>query len=300
MNKINYTIIIPHKNTPELLQKCLNSIPIREDLQVIVVDDNSDTDKVNFLHFPQWKGKNYEYYLTKEGKGAGYARNIGIKHALGEWLIFSDADDVFFTATLNTLLDLPKQEYDIIYWPILVTNYDGKDEILYLSTFGKQNQFDMSLLGKNRIEKNYIKDVEARVFLPTQKMIKRDIIKKHKIKFSEVPSCNDILFSVKAQSKCTNAGVFSDIIYHYIKRTGTTSDVINIKRLKQRTRELLKVQNFLLHFNKHQYIEYTLKWHFDILREHTISSAILYGFLQMFMVSPRMGYSTIKRILLTE
>ena len=38
---INYSIIIPHKNIPNLLQRCLDSIPNREDVQIIVVDDNS-------------------------------------------------------------------------------------------------------------------------------------------------------------------------------------------------------------------------------------------------------------------
>ena len=47
-----YSVIIPHKNTPELLQRCLASIPKRVDIQVIVVDDNSDLDKVDFYHFP--------------------------------------------------------------------------------------------------------------------------------------------------------------------------------------------------------------------------------------------------------
>ena len=43
---INYSIIIPHKNTPNLLQQCLDSIPYRDDIQIIVVDDNSE-DKTN-------------------------------------------------------------------------------------------------------------------------------------------------------------------------------------------------------------------------------------------------------------
>ena len=48
----NYTIIIPHKNTTDLLRKCIDSIPKRNDVQVIIVDDNSDADKVDFEHFP--------------------------------------------------------------------------------------------------------------------------------------------------------------------------------------------------------------------------------------------------------
>ena len=44
---MNYTIIIPHKNTPDLLQKCLGSIPERDDAEVIVIDDDSDKDIVD-------------------------------------------------------------------------------------------------------------------------------------------------------------------------------------------------------------------------------------------------------------
>lgn len=36
-----FSIIIPHYNIPDLLMRCLKSIPVSEDIQVIVVDDNS-------------------------------------------------------------------------------------------------------------------------------------------------------------------------------------------------------------------------------------------------------------------
>ena len=39
---VNYTIIIPHHNIPNLLRRCLHSIPLRDDVQIIVVDDCSD------------------------------------------------------------------------------------------------------------------------------------------------------------------------------------------------------------------------------------------------------------------
>ena len=41
MSNIKYSIIIPHYNTPELLLRCVTSIPERNDIQIIVVDDNS-------------------------------------------------------------------------------------------------------------------------------------------------------------------------------------------------------------------------------------------------------------------
>ena len=52
MMNCHYSIIIPHKNIPALLQRCLDSIPSREDIQIIVVDDNSSSTEVNFTKFP--------------------------------------------------------------------------------------------------------------------------------------------------------------------------------------------------------------------------------------------------------
>ena len=52
MNRFKYSIIIPHKNTPALLVRCVASIPKRDDLQIVVVDDNSDPSIVDFDNFP--------------------------------------------------------------------------------------------------------------------------------------------------------------------------------------------------------------------------------------------------------
>ena len=65
-NSINYSIIIPHKNSPLLLERCLESIPIRDDLQIIIVDDNSDPEVVNFSKFPGLDRLNTEVYFTKD------------------------------------------------------------------------------------------------------------------------------------------------------------------------------------------------------------------------------------------
>lgn len=86
MNTILLTVLIPHKNNQVLLEKCLSSIPLRDDIQVIVVDDNSDPEIVDFNHFPRWSGINYECYFTKEGRGAGFARNEGLPLVCAEAL----------------------------------------------------------------------------------------------------------------------------------------------------------------------------------------------------------------------
>ena len=47
----HYSIIIPHKNTPRLLERCLCSIPTWDEIQIIIIDDNSNSESVDFSSF---------------------------------------------------------------------------------------------------------------------------------------------------------------------------------------------------------------------------------------------------------
>jgi glycosyltransferase involved in cell wall biosynthesis len=124
---INYTIIIPHKNIPQLLQRCLDSIPRREDAQIIVIDDNSDADKVDFENFPGLNDPYVEVIFGKNEngrKGAGYARNLGLEKAKGKWIVFADADD-FFMPCFNEVLDqYADDENDIVYFKVTSVDSD--------------------------------------------------------------------------------------------------------------------------------------------------------------------------------
>ena len=57
------SIIIPHYNTPKLLDKMLSSIPKRDDVQVIVVDDNSEVGVQELLALKS-KYDNIELYTS--------------------------------------------------------------------------------------------------------------------------------------------------------------------------------------------------------------------------------------------
>ena len=53
---VHLSIVIPHKNIPELLARCLRSIPERDDIQVIVVDDCSDAANTFSEKYPDLSG----------------------------------------------------------------------------------------------------------------------------------------------------------------------------------------------------------------------------------------------------
>ena len=76
--EIVYSIIIPHQNMPALLQRCLDSVPERDDVQVIVVDDNSNPSVVDFGHFPGVDRKNVEVVFDKAGHHIGETVKVRI------------------------------------------------------------------------------------------------------------------------------------------------------------------------------------------------------------------------------
>ena len=134
-----FSVIIPHHNIPQLLQRCLDSIPDTPEVQVIVVDDNSSDVKVDFEHFPGLERKNTTCIFDKEGGGAGHARNIGLSQADGKWLVFADADD-FFAADAFDILDRHKDA--------------PQDVILFKADSVDSDDYSLIAFGAARLIKN--------------------------------------------------------------------------------------------------------------------------------------------------
>lgn len=116
MQPIDLTIIIPHYNVPDLLEKLIKSIPDSREIQVIVVDDNSDKQKEKLVRVEALYKERVEFYINSTGiKSAGSCRNIGLEHAKGKWILFADADDYFLPNMYDVVKSYFETNYDIIF-----------------------------------------------------------------------------------------------------------------------------------------------------------------------------------------
>jgi len=241
---INYSIIIPHKNIPQLLKRCLNSIPRREDVQIIVVDDNSDIDNVDFDNFPGVNDPYVEVYFTKEGRGAGYARNIGLQQAKGRWVLFADADD-YFSENINRFLDdYENSIVDVVYIPYktidLITGIDLKDGLCITSLKEGSRERKMNTL-------------KYRCYSPWAKMINMNIVKKNNIKFDEVVTSNDVWFSVNIGYLSKTIDICDYIVYIRNVRSGSLQYSLNKEYLLSRIEVGYRVNDFLCNIGKLNY-----------------------------------------------
>lgn len=211
-NMINYSVIIPHHNTPDLLQRCIDSIPHRDDLEIIIVDDNSDENIVDFSSFPGLERNDTKIIFSKEGRGAGFSRNCGVKEATGNWLIFADADD-FFTLKFIDILDKYAgcNDYDIVFFNALKINEIGKTWNISL------NNIVSNYINKRRFSEDVIR---YGYWTPWSRMFKRSIVVDHNILFEELPTGNDMMFVLNATKYANRITAEQDIVYMYYFPTG--------------------------------------------------------------------------------
>jgi glycosyltransferase involved in cell wall biosynthesis len=250
MNSINFSIIIPHKNTPVLLQRCLDSIPRREDIQIIVVDDNSDADKVDFTKFPCLDDPCVELVLGKNEngrKGAGYARNLGLERAKGKWLLFADADDFFTDNAFDALFEEVDSEHEIVYFKAIGYSSNALEKVYRNKLV---NTFVDQFIKGTKDSKDRIR---YQSLVPWGKMINRQLVLREDVQFEEVIAGNDVRFSLLTGHLAKSIIAIAKVIYCVTRNRGSITNTLSYESLLARYLEILKYNNFLSSVNKRRY-----------------------------------------------
>lgn len=65
------------------------------DLEIIVVDDNSSDGTFEVIKEYKDKYPFIQYFKNETNEGPGYSRNLGYKHSSGQYIIFMDDDDYY-------------------------------------------------------------------------------------------------------------------------------------------------------------------------------------------------------------
>ena len=245
IKKINYSLIIPHKNRIDLLKRCLDSIPFRDDIEIIIIDDNSDPDIIDFNNFPGKNISNIKIILTKEGKGAGYARNIGLKIALGYWLIFADSDDYFADNFMDHFDKYLNSNYDMIYFGIYRINKENENNNIIC------NKYD-DLMYDAINNKNY-DAYKYTAYVPWGKIIKKNMIVDNNILFDETIVANDRMFSLKTAYHAKNIFFDQTKIYVYNPEDSYLTKINSIQADFDRFFVYIRINSFLNDINKKKY-----------------------------------------------
>lgn len=98
MDRVKVSVIIPVYNVGKYLRDTLESVLNQtfRDIEILCVDDGSTDQSLEIMYDYSQKDNRIKILYQKEkSAGAALARNLGLKFATGEYVIFLDADDLF-------------------------------------------------------------------------------------------------------------------------------------------------------------------------------------------------------------
>lgn len=208
--QFTYTVAVLHYNAPEMLARMLSSIPERDDLEVVVVDDCSSPDNVERIK--ALRHRNMSLVLTPENHGAGYERNVGLDHARGRWLIAADCDDIFATGAFD-VLDRYASRDDLDYICYCVSCLDGDT----LKPTGHRLRSDNSvrafLKEKNPEAIRLFKFWNTEVW---NKMMSVDFLRRNNLRWEECCINIDVLFTFRLALAAKRYMAIPDELYHFV------------------------------------------------------------------------------------
>lgn len=230
------SIIVPHKDSSALLERLLMSIPSNDEFEVIVVDDNSKKcEKENLCKIVS----TYKFHLyeMKNNVGAGACRNLALKKAKGEWVLFADSDDYFVSNMYEIIGEGLKSKADIVYF---------RTDSIYNDT-GKQayrhenyNQLiDTYLMNKNA------ENLKFKFLVPWAKLFKRSLISSCGAVFEEIPAGNDMNFSVLVALSAHSVEIVDKVLYIVTVSRGSITTTFSKEKFDSRFQASVRCNRLL-------------------------------------------------------
>lgn len=179
------SIIVPVYNQENLIIRALDSIPKREDIEVIVVNDASTDSTLEKV--AQWMYDN-RFALSatlinlEKNKGLGNAKNVGFDNAKGEYVNQLDSDDYLITEYYEKVID-ELDGTDIVYSNIEINSGDIFD-------INKGNQSQYCSGCARFIRREFLGDTRCPIIRATEDWHLNDKLQKkpHTDKFTGIVS----------------------------------------------------------------------------------------------------------------
>lgn len=111
-NKSLVSVIMPAYNAAGFIAESIRSVQqqTHKDWELLVIDDASKDGTSDVVEGLRINDERIKLHMLPTNQGAGFARNIGIKAATGDYISFLDADDLWKPQKLEKQLRVMTQE----------------------------------------------------------------------------------------------------------------------------------------------------------------------------------------------
>ena len=207
MPRVKVSVIVPVYNTGKYVDECApsllgQSLPADE-YEVVYVDDGSTDDTLSRLEKIAAGHPNVQVHTQPNSGWPGAPRNLGMRHAKGEYIQFVDHDDTLGPEALERLYEHAKRnDADVVL---------GKMS----STMVRPRR-----LFRHTVDACTIENDELMQSMSPHKMFRRAFVEEHGLRFPEGPwILEDLAFVSAAYLKAERISVLADYpVYYWMKR----------------------------------------------------------------------------------
>lgn len=229
------SIIIPvYKVKEEYLRKCIESVINQtfKDIEIILIDDGSP-DNCGAICDEYAQIDNRIKVIHKENGGVSSARNAGLDNAIGEYIMFVDADDWVDCSFAESMYNVAQTEnVKIAVFGSRIYNMAGE---LVRQIENKPCVLDFNGYCENIITFN---------LAPWNKIYAKELFSE--VRFEEGRDAEDVLILPKLITQCNRFFVSDKILYNYrVVETSFTHKKYTIKHLDI-PRAFIYLSNFIL------------------------------------------------------
>lgn len=204
--------MIPVYNTEGRISDCIESVlkQTESNLEIFLVNDGS-TDRSGEICDQYATRDPRVHVIHQENRGAGEARNRGLRESTGEYLYFLDSDDRIKETLLEDNCDLADESGS----DIVIFGYT-KTEI---SASGKKQVYTPKLTSDHfktveGITRNLADLLDAgATFAAWNKLFRAEMIKMNRVTFPSFQRNQDMVFTLEALKQATSITVNREVYY---------------------------------------------------------------------------------------
>jgi len=216
------SIITPFFKSESYIEDCIKSLLNQdlEDVQYIFVNDGSP-DKAEDIVRRYARDDDRFLILKKENGGQSSARNLGMKYAKGDYILYVDSDDYLEPNVLGTMVKTAKDNRLDILRAVICDVFEGKKEQI--------DELDAPgtvMSGRERLSHNKLS------YSLCANMYRREFLIDNNITFLEGVFHEDMDYVPRTFYYAKRVMDIDLFFYDYVTRDGSTTNCYNAKRIE--------------------------------------------------------------------
>ena len=236
---MDVSIIVPVYNAEKTIERCLDSI-LKQittfKYEIIVIDDGSKDNSLKKIE----EYKRFVKIIKETNGGPGKARNIGIKEAKADFLLFVDSDDYVANNFVDTFLKIQKKNNADMIICNFIRDIKG--------TLVKENKGEYKEYTKD------FNDILMMEFHSCNKLIRKSIalnnLYPENMVFEDVVAISNMIVECKKIVK------IEDYLYYYVTTPFSITRELNENKLENHIKAYTLMKDKLLKYGYKDFYEY--------------------------------------------